>query len=157
MFRRAHISENNNILFAPHSVLSLHLINPSTVGSGLSHPTAHIHIGRAPITEPYRPRNCQRVTSGLCHASPPYLLGPPSDNTMTVSRAVRENYLPLVLYRLPTSLLRHAHVSSTRRPVSTPARQRSDMSATYAIPVDHSQAATSLDDVMLTSPDPDPT
>jgi hypothetical protein len=109
MFRRAHISENNNILFAPHSVLSLHLINPSTVGSGLSHPTAHIHIGRAPITEPYRPRNCQRVTSGLCHASPPYFLGPPSDNTMTVSRAVREK--PLTACALPP-----AHVTATSRP-----------------------------------------
>lgn len=61
---------------------------------------------------------------------------------------------------LPTSgfpLTGHANVTPPHCRISAPARHRSDMSSTYVVPVDHSQAATSPDDIMLTSPDPDPT
>ena len=50
----------------------------------------------------------------------------------------------------PTSYPRHAKSA----PRQSPTRYRSDLSATSTVPVDHSQAATSPDDVMLTSSNP---
>lgn len=73
---------------------------------------------------------CQSMTSGLHHAPFPKSIGGTTDNTTSVSKAVRYEtayHFRFRRTRLPASLLHH-------RPVSAPVRQGADLPATSSSP-----------------------
>lgn len=77
---------------------------------------------------------CQRVTSGLCHASPPQRIEAPSDISASVWKAVRYH----IAYSFRSPLTRPASVTASVIAASAPSSAIAPPVRHLTVPVDHS-------------------